>query len=310
MPDHKHLQISAKVKDEDKHTEDVTCIAYHKGKVYTGSDDCCIKVYDTNLNKIGEVEAHESSVFSVAASDEHLYSCSDEGTIKTFDLDTLKEESTVVKDEQTEYWKLFYTDGYLYSGDNLGNVIVWKHGKEIGETNIAEPIRDLAVSGNFLFTVKHSDLVVTELHLDSIRIDEEMKRQIKFASKAVHPGRAPLGLIGSKYVACADRQEGKNIIVIENSDESHFKHFTKINNASEMLINAIAGTEINGETVLFSGGWDRKLKKFRFEKDQVKLDCTSDVGFVINCIAVGESGEIYVGGSDGELLRLEIEWKD
>lgn len=76
------------------------------------------------MAKTAEVQAHPCSVFSLAGSDDFLYSCSNEGTIKTFDLNTLKELKTVVKDEKTEYWKLFYADGILYSGDNLGNVSI------------------------------------------------------------------------------------------------------------------------------------------------------------------------------------------
>lgn len=77
--------------------------------------------------------------------------------------------------------------------------------------------------------------------------------------------------------------------------------------AHEMLINAIAGLDYKGQTLLFTGGWEKRLKKFRFDEDLVKLDCTGEVGFVINSIAIGESGELYVGGGDGNLLRIEIE---
>lgn len=300
--------MGEKVQDADRHKMDVTVVLCHKGKVYSGGDDGIIKVWNKDMTKIAEVQAHPCSVFSLVGSEDYLYSCSNEGTIKTFDLITLKELSTVVRDEKTEYWKLFYADGYLYSGDNLGNIVVWKHGKELGETNIAEPIKDLAVSGKFLFTVKDTDLVVTELHLDAVRIDEECKRQIQFGTKAIHMGRFPLALIGKNYVACSDR-DGKDIVIIENNEKSNFKHFTKIEGAHEMVINALAGIDWNGQTLLFSGGWDKKLKKFRFDEDVVKLDCTSEVGFVVNSIAVGESGEIYVGGGEGNLLRIEIEWK-
>ncbi|XP_018579199.1 uncharacterized protein LOC108917198 [Anoplophora glabripennis] len=307
MSDHLHLHIGNKASDDEKHNMDVNVVLYHKGKIYTGGDDGKIKVWNTDVKKVAEVTAHPCSVFSLAGSDDYLYSCSNEGTIKTFDLNTLKEISTVVKDEKTEYWKLFYADGFLYSGDNLGNIVVWKHGKELGETNILEPIKDLAVSGKFLFTVKDSDMVVTELHLDNVRLDEEHKRQIQFGTRAVHMGRYPVALIGKKYAACADR-DGKEIVIIENNEKTNFKQFTKIEGAHEMLVNAIAGCDYKGQTLLFSGGWDKKLKKFRFDEDIVKLDCTSEVGFVVNSIAIGGSGEIYAAGGEGNLLRIEIEW--
>lgn len=40
-------------------------------------------------------------------------------------------------------------------------------------------------------------------------------------------GRWPLALVGSKYVACAER-DGKDVIVIENNEKTNFKQFTKI----------------------------------------------------------------------------------
>lgn len=43
---------------------------------------------------------------------------------------------------------------------------VYKNKKLYGQVNIAEPIKDMAVHGNLVFTVKDLDLVVTEIKLE------------------------------------------------------------------------------------------------------------------------------------------------
>lgn len=43
---------------------------------------------------------------------------------------------------------------------------MWKDNKAYGSLNVAEPVKDMVVSGHFLFTVKDTDLVITDVHLD------------------------------------------------------------------------------------------------------------------------------------------------
>lgn len=70
---------------------------------------------------MGEVQAHERSVFSLTASDDTLYSCSSDGTIKAWELDTLAPKG-IVATGQDEFWKVRFANGYLYTGDNQGGV--------------------------------------------------------------------------------------------------------------------------------------------------------------------------------------------
>lgn len=80
-------------------------------------------MWSEDLNLLGEVQAHPTTVFSIAACDDGIYSCSNDGTIKIWELDTLKEKLILVKDATTEFAKVCVVDGLLYSGDNDGNVI-------------------------------------------------------------------------------------------------------------------------------------------------------------------------------------------
>lgn len=77
--------------------------------------------------------------------------------------------------------------------------------------------------------------------------------------------------------------------------------------AHEMIINTLAGTTWNNKNVLFSGGWDKTVKKWNIDDDIIKQDGSCDVEIVINSIAIGDKGEIYVGGGDGHIVRIEIE---
>lgn len=292
------LRVGCRADDADKHEFDVNFLLYHKGKLYSAGDDGRIKVWSPDLTKLGEIQAHPCSVYSLAASDDSLYSCSNEGTVKSFDLTSLKEKQVLAQDDKTEFWRVSYSNGALFAGDNNGNIIVWKNDKPYGSFNVAEPVKDMVVSGNFVFTVKDTDLVITDVHVGSDKL--------QFGTKKTYVGRAPVTLVGNQLFAFTSR-EGKDIILNENNDQSHFKPITKVEGAHEMIINSLAGTTWNNKNVLFSGGWDKTVKKWNIDDDIIKQDGSCDVEIVINSIAIGDKGEIYVGGGDGHIVRIEIE---
>ncbi|KAJ8952925.1 hypothetical protein NQ318_006542 [Aromia moschata] len=292
------LRVGCRADDADKHEFDVNFLLYHKGKLYSAADDGRVKAWSMDLTKIAEVQAHPCSVYALTASDDTLYSCSNDGTIKSFSLDTLQEKGVVIKDEQLEFTKVIYANGNLFSSDNEGSVKVWKNGTFYDSFNVAEGIKDMAISNNIIYTVKDLDLIITDVKLDG--------EKLQYGTKKSFMGRAPVALVGDKLVVFTGR-EGKDIIIHENNDQSHFKPITKVEGAHEMLINTLAGTNWNQRTVLFSGGWDKKVKKWNVDEDIVKLESALDVEIVINAIAVGDKGEIYVGGGDGHIVRIEIE---
>lgn len=74
---------------------------------------------------MGERQAHESSIFSLAASDNTLYSCSNDGSIRAWDLGSLFPKGNVAIG-QDEFWKLRFVNGLLYSGDDQGGVSTTK----------------------------------------------------------------------------------------------------------------------------------------------------------------------------------------
>lgn len=80
------------------------------------------QAWSSDLTKTAEVQSNPCSVYSIAASEDTLYSCSNEGTIKGFELDSLKEKVQLIKDEKTEFWKVLWANDVLYSGDHEANV--------------------------------------------------------------------------------------------------------------------------------------------------------------------------------------------
>lgn len=83
---------------------------------------CKLQVWGPDLKKLAEVQSNPCSVFCLAGSDSTIYSCSNEGTVKAFELDTLKEKGVIAEDKQTEFWRVSHDNDCLYTGDHVGNV--------------------------------------------------------------------------------------------------------------------------------------------------------------------------------------------
>ncbi|KAG5892666.1 hypothetical protein JTB14_025460 [Gonioctena quinquepunctata] len=213
------LRVGCRADDADKHERDINHLLFHKDVLYSAGDDGKVKAWTKDLRKVAEVQSNPCSVYCLAASDDTLFSCSNEGTIKSFDLKTLQEKETITRDTESEIWRVSYSDGCLYSGDNEGFIKVWKNGKLYGSLNIAEPVKDMAVLKNLIFTVKDLDLVITD-----IKLEEE---KLSYGTRENIMGRAPVTTIGNKFFSFISR-EGMDIILHENNVETHFKAVTKV----------------------------------------------------------------------------------
>lgn len=292
------LDVACRASDADKHNKDVTALLFHKGKLYSGSDDGQIKVWTADLIKEGEVQAHGTPVYGLAASDDSIYSCSSDGSIKAFELNTLNEKQALRKGENTEYLKIRYTNGHLYVGDNECNVHLFKNNQLFGTVNVAEPVKDLQILEPYVLTVQDTDLVVTEFKLDG--------EKIQWAQDISIPGRAPITLIGKSFIALIDR-DGKEILLHNTDRHSGFKLIAKIVHGSEndRIINALEGVEWNGNQLLLSGGWDKIVKLWKVTDQGLAQISNVNVDLVINAIASGEPNSAYAGGTDGHIVRVD-----
>ncbi|ENN72604.1 hypothetical protein HUJ04_006739 [Dendroctonus ponderosae] len=292
------LTVACRAGEADKHDRDVTALAFYKGKLYSGGDNGKIKVWTADLLKLGEVQAHSAPVYSISASDDGLYSSSSDGSVKLFDLNTLAEKQVLRQGENAEYWRVQCVNGNLYVGDNEGNVLVFKNKLFYGLVNVAEPVKDLQVVEPYVLTVQDTDLVITEFKLEG--------ENIQWATDTTIAGRAPVTLIGTKLFAFIDR-DGKEIILHSADKSTGFKQITKIVHGSEdnRVINALAGVEWGNDQLLFSGGWDKVLRKWKVTNVGLSDEGSVNVDIVINAVATGETSSIYAGGSDGHIVRVD-----
>jgi len=277
----------------DKHASDVNTLIYHKNRVYSGAADGKIKVWDEDLKLVGSIDAHSSAVLSIVADDNTLYSCSNDGTLKEWTLPDLKLKQTLLKSEN-ELWKLCFTDGLLYVGDNEGNVQCFFDDKLISMLNIVEPVKDMLVNDRLVYTVRDLNLVITELY-PGVKESYGLFKTIK--------GRAPLCIAGERLFLCS--RNGKDILVHENSTDLDFKEITHGKDAHEKTINALCGVTNDRISLIYSGGMDKMLKQWKVFGSSLQKQNACPVEMCINAITAGPKGEIFVGGSDGHIVCVD-----
>lgn len=73
-----------------------------------------------------------------------------------------------------------------------------------------------------------------------------------------------------------------------------------------MIINALCGVKAGTQTVLFSGGWDKVVKRWRVTKDGAEEVENLPLDMTINTMTCGNFGIVYAGGSDGHIVSIEF----
>ncbi|PSN56343.1 hypothetical protein C0J52_03747 [Blattella germanica] len=119
----------------------------------------------------------------------------------------------------------------------------------------------------------------------------------KYMTRAALEGCSPIAIIGNKI--CFPHRIANELCIHENSKESVFKQLKRIK-AHDMIINAICGW---GDSTLFTAGYDGKVKQWNLNTFECESTC--DLGFCINALAIGSQGQIYAGGVNGLLNKLE-----
>ncbi|KAJ8959947.1 hypothetical protein NQ317_002012 [Molorchus minor] len=259
------LRIGCRADDDDKHTRDV---------------------WSMDLVKLAEVQAHPITVSSIAASDDTLFCCSNDGIIKSFDLETLKLKSNIIHEDNKQFWKLLHDGECLYAGDDEGTLKIWKHGQYFGSL-LADDVKDTAFQSTGVSLMKKGEA-------------------LQYGLKNSFMGRGPITLVGDLMFAYVARN-GKDIVIHENKDSAHYREIANVQGAHELVINALSGTIWNNKPIMFSGGWDKQIKKWLIDEDIVKSVGSVDADMVVNSIVIGDKGEIYAGGVDGHIIRVEVE---
>lgn len=73
-----------------------------------------------------------------------------------------------------------------------------------------------------------------------------------------------------------------------------------------MIINSLVGIKSGNESLLYSAGWDKMVKQWKIENGECKLVNSCNADMVVNVLTYGEKGEIYAGGSDGHVVRIDV----
>ncbi|XP_044757862.1 protein JINGUBANG, partial [Coccinella septempunctata] len=288
------MKVSVEADNKDKHEFDVNFLLYAKEKLYSAADDGKIKVWTPDLKLLGEVQAHPCSVFSLAASEDTLYSSSNDGTVKAWSLDDLKEKKTLLNEPNFEFWRVAWNNGYLYVGDDQGNIRVYNNEEYYGIMNIAEPVKDMAVDGHILFTA-NLDIIVTDVKLQG--------KNLQSINRINICGKAPITLAGNTL--CFTNREGRDIIVHEKDDDKKWKELAQLKGAHELIINTLAGGFRDGKVHLFSGGWDKNVKAWIIQNNKIENKGSCDVGFTVNALVLGDDGIVYAAGENGNMVQID-----
>ncbi len=107
------------------HEDPVYCLAIFDGKLFSGSWDRTVKVWDLKTGEwTATLAGHVDEVWSLATFDGKLYSGSKDCTINVWDLKTGELKATLTGHGKSVY-SLAVFDGKLYSGSSDNTIKVW-----------------------------------------------------------------------------------------------------------------------------------------------------------------------------------------
>ncbi|KAK4883025.1 hypothetical protein RN001_006344 [Aquatica leii] len=285
------LTIKSRVNDNDRHEYDITCLIFHNNKLYSSSDDGKIKIWNKNIELLNQVQAHPCSVYSITIGNDNVYSCSNDGTVKVYTLEGLTE--TIISQEANEMYKVNFNEGKLYVGDDSGLVRIFFNNKLVGILEVMHPITDLLALGNLIYTARDLYVLISEIHPEGKRMS---------TLKAIE-GRAPICVVGDKL--CFFSRTGKDIFVHRNLKVNDFEKIGEVKDAHELIINAVCGFKNDDGEFLYTGGWDKTLKKWKLGSTIDLVDKCS-IDFPITAITVGNNDDVYVGGGDGNIVNISL----
>lgn len=175
-----------------------------------------LKIWDESLRLLQSISVHDAYIYALAISASgDLYSSSCDGVLKvTRPPYDGQQPSRELMSSENAVQSMYWNDGILYTGDDIGVVSTWQNDQLLFMYNLVEEVKSMAAENAWIYTVRDLDVVVTQI---------VPSKSGKFANRMVLPGRAPLILLGSKidnnkhqYLAYADRT-GKGLILTENA---------------------------------------------------------------------------------------------
>jgi WD40 repeat protein len=110
-----------------EHTSDITSLAIHEGVLFSGSDDCTIKIRDlgAHFGPMTTLTGHEGAILCIVVEGKKLFSASRDCTIKVWCLQTNTCVATLEGHTRAVY-SLVINNGKLFSGSDDKTIKVWK----------------------------------------------------------------------------------------------------------------------------------------------------------------------------------------
>jgi hypothetical protein len=110
-----------------EHTSDITSLAIDEGVLFSGSDDCTIKMRDlgAHFGRITTLTGHEDSILCMVVEGDKLFSASRDCTIKVWCLQTNTCVASLEGHARAVY-SLVIDNGKLFSGSDDKTIKVWK----------------------------------------------------------------------------------------------------------------------------------------------------------------------------------------
>ncbi|XP_045491268.1 uncharacterized protein LOC123691084 [Colias croceus] len=264
-------------------------VTWKNNKLFIGTENGSIECLNADLSASAKWLAHDVQLFAIAASDKHVYSTSNDGTIRvwTFNGDKVVEIATV----GTDIGALYILNGkQLYAGDEGGNIFVYEDNILIASYNVLEEVKDVIVNPPYMFTARDLYVTVTE-----IKPDESKDR---FVTRHVMEGRAPLRIINGSYLLAIARG-GNSLQLHELSMDSKFKRIHEVK-VSDMILTSLS----TSEDIAWTGGWDGIVRRWKILGNKIEAAGEINLGACINGLVASSSESAYAIVTGGSIVKV------
>ncbi|XP_038215710.1 uncharacterized protein LOC119835126 [Zerene cesonia] len=281
--------MALKIEQKTNIDSEPCVVTLKSNKLFIGTENGSIECLNADLSPSAKWLAHDVQLFAIAASDKHVYSTSNDGTIRvwTFNGDKVVEIATVGTDIGALY---ILNDKQLYAGDEGGNIFVYEDHILIASYNVLEEVKDVIVNPPYMFTARDLYVTVTE-----IKPDESKDR---FVTRHVMEGRAPLRIISGSHLLAIARG-GNSLQLHELSMDSKFKKIHEVK-VSDMILTSLS---TYGD-VAWTGGWDGVVRRWKISGNKIEAAGEVNLGACINGLAAFSSESAYAIVTGGLIVKL------
>ncbi|CAH2086492.1 unnamed protein product [Euphydryas editha] len=264
------------------------CVAAWNNKLFVGGENGSIITFDANLLPGTSWTAHAVQPFAIAASEDKVYSTSNDGGLRvwTFNGDKITEYPA----SEADIGSISVSGKHVYAGDELGNIYVYEENELIAKYNVLEEVKDIAISPPFMFTARDLYVTVTEVKPD--------QSKDRFVTQHVMEGRAPLRIYGSYLVVTS--RSGNSIQLHNASLDTKFKklHEAKV---SDMILTSLSVSD----GFAWTGGWDGYVRRWKVSDDKFESAGEINLGACINTLVASSADNAYALLTGGRIVNVK-----